>query len=110
MDGEYGALIKPETWSLVPVPPQDHIIGLHWIYKTKRHYDGFIAHYKARLVAAGNQQAERLDFTETFSPVVKQLTISVVLSIALHYGWPLRQLDVNKSFLNGFLDEDVYMR
>ena len=91
-------------------PPQDHIIGLHWIYKTKWHYDGFIARYKARLVAASNQQTERLDLTETFIPVVKKKPIiMVVLSIALHYGWSLWQLDANKAFLNGFLDEDVYM-
>lgn len=95
---------------LVPPPLHANIRGCQWIYKIKKHYDGTIARYKARLVANGNQQAPALDFVETFSPVIKQPTLRVILSLAVHHKWPLRQLDVSNAFLHGVIHEDVYMR
>ena len=76
----------------------------------KHNSDGTIARFKARLVARGNQQTEGVDFTETFSPVLKQPTFRLVLSIALYYHWELRQLDVSNAFLHGLIEEDVYTR
>ncbi|XP_058217151.1 uncharacterized mitochondrial protein AtMg00810-like [Rhododendron vialii] len=101
MAEEFGALVKQGTWSLVPPPSNANIIGCQWIFKIKKHSDGSIARYKARLVANGNQQFEGLDFTETFSPVIKQPTIHVVLSLALHHNWSICQLDVSNAFLHG---------
>lgn len=69
-----------------------------------------MARYKARLVANGNQQAEGIDFSETFSPVIKQPTIRIVLSMAVHYQWSIRQLDVTNAFLHGNIEETVYMK
>lgn len=107
---EYEALIKQGTWDLVPAPSQANVIGCQWIYKIKRNSDGSVARYKARLVANGNQQYEGIDFTETSRPVVKQPTIRVVLSLALHYNWDTRQLDVSNAFLHGIIEEEAYMR
>lgn len=109
MSAEYDALLSQGTWSLVP-PPTANIIGCHWIFKLKKHSDGTMARYKARLVAKDNQQSEGLDFTETFSPVVKQPTLRLVLALAVQFGWSLRQLDVSNAFLHGVINEDVYMR
>lgn len=65
--------------------------------------------YKARLCAKGFHQCAGIDFSETFSPVIKLVTIRVVLSIALANNWDLIQLDVNNAFLHGKLDVEVYM-
>lgn len=71
MNDEYQALVKQGTWNLVPPPLNAHVISCQWIYKIKRHSDGSVAQYKAHLVANGNQQTKGLDFTDTFSPVIK---------------------------------------
>uniref|UniRef100_A0A2N9FJ85 Reverse transcriptase Ty1/copia-type domain-containing protein n=1 Tax=Fagus sylvatica TaxID=28930 RepID=A0A2N9FJ85_FAGSY len=109
MKAEFDALHRQRTWSLVPPPSGQNIIGCRWVYKLKRHSDGSIARYKARLVAKGFHQQAGLDFDETFSPVVKPPTVRIVLSLAAQNRWPLRQLDISNAFLHGFLKEDVYM-
>ncbi|MDV3187721.1 MAG: reverse transcriptase domain-containing protein [Sweet potato little leaf phytoplasma] len=109
MDCEYAALQKNKTWTLVPASPSLNVVGNKWIFRIKRNVDGSIQRYKARLVAKGFHQSPGVDFFETFSPVVKASTIRVVLSLAVSRGWSLRQLDFKNAFLNGTLDEDVYM-
>lgn len=80
------------------------------MYKIKQKSNGSIERFKARLVANGFHQHEELDYSETFSHVVTHLTIHIILSIALHFQWPIRQLDVQNAFLHGTLAEEVYMR
>jgi histone deacetylase 1/2 len=79
------------------------------VFKTKLNSDGSLQRYKARLVAKGFHQRPGIDFSETFSPVVKPFTVRVVLCIAVSKGWSINQLDINNAFLNGKLVEDVYM-
>ena len=85
------------------------MVDYKWVYKLKLHSDGTIARYKARLVAKGFHQQARIDYTETFSPIVKPATVKLILDIAVSFNWPLRQLDISNAFLHGILKE-VYMQ
>ncbi|KAA0052371.1 putative mitochondrial protein [Cucumis melo var. makuwa] len=109
MEEEFEALQKNDTWRLTPQNPNQKIVGCKWVFKIKRNSYGPIARYKARLVAKGFHQTPNIDYNETFSPVVKSITICMLLTIAIMKGWSIRQLDVNNAFLHGNLDENVYM-
>ena len=102
-------MIKNNTWTLVSLPPNRESIGCKWVFRIKENPDGTVNKYKARLVAKGYHQQFGYDYTETFSPVIKPVTIRVILTLALTYGWELKQIDVNNAFLNGLLQEEVYM-
>ncbi|PKU63581.1 Retrovirus-related Pol polyprotein from transposon TNT 1-94 [Dendrobium catenatum] len=110
MSGEYTALQQQHTWSLVPAPPGKPVIGSKWTFKLKLHPNGNIDRYKARLVALGCSQQFGVNFTETFSPVAKMVTIRLLLTVALHHDWPVHQLDVSNAFLHGELTDEIYMK
>jgi hypothetical protein len=109
MNLEFDALFRNSTWTLVPPTPDMNIVGCKWVFRLKRKADGSIDSHKARLVAKGFHQQPNVDFEETFSLVVKPTTIRLVLSLAIFAGWPIRQIDVQNSFLHGWLSEDVFM-
>lgn len=73
--------------------------GSKWVFRIKCLPDGSIDKYKARLVAKGFHQRPRIDFHDTFSPVIKNSTIRIILGTALAQDWPMMQLDVNNAFL-----------
>lgn len=109
MSEEFDAQVVNHTWNLVPLPPSTNVIGCKWVFRTKFLPDGTIHRFKARLVAKGYNQEPGFDYSETFSPVIKSTTIRLVLEVAITRDWSIRQLDVNNAFLQGTLDEDVYM-
>jgi hypothetical protein len=110
MDEEYGALMRNNTWKLVPPRPGINVVDCIWIYKIKQKADGSVDRYKARLVAKGFKQRFGIDYEDTFSPVVKIATVRLVLAVSVSRGWSLRQLNVKNVFLHGVLEEEVYMR
>lgn len=109
MDTEFGALIANGTWTLCPRPPHRKIIRNKWVFRLKQKADRSIDRYKARLVAKGYDQENGIDYTKTFSLVVKPNTIRVLLALAVHFNWPILPLDVSNAFLHGNLIEEVYM-
>nr|KYP50090.1 Retrovirus-related Pol polyprotein from transposon TNT 1-94 [Cajanus cajan] len=109
MQQEYNALMLNHTWDLVSLPSDRKAVGCKWVFRVKENVDGSIDKLKARLVAKGFHQVHGFDFHETFSPVIKPITIRIIITLALTNNWDLFQLDVNKGFLNGNLEETIYM-
>ncbi|XP_019162223.1 PREDICTED: uncharacterized protein LOC109158784 [Ipomoea nil] len=110
MDLEFNALIHNNTWRLVDRTPDMNVVRCKWVFRTKRKADGTVERHKARLVPKGFTQVAGQDFFETFRPIVKPTTVRLLLSLAVSWGWTIRQLDVHNAFLNGNLSETVYMR
>lgn len=109
MREEYDSLIKNDTWKLVERPSSRNIIDNRWVYKVKRNDDESVERYKARLVARGFTQEYGSDYHETFSPVVRFTSIRSILAIAAQRKMHLKQFDVKTAFLNGDLNEVIYM-
>ena len=94
----------------MPRPPGQNVIGSRWVFKVKEKPDGTVDKFKARLVAQGFTQKYSVDYLDTFSPVVKSVTVRLVLAIAVSRGWSMRQLDISNAFLHGDLTETAYMK
>lgn len=109
MKVEYDALQKNNTWSLVKLPSNMQAIGCKWVFRLKENPSDIVNKYKAILVAKGFHQKAGFDYAKTFSPVVKHVTLRIILTIDITNQWPLQQLDVNNAFLIGYLTEEVYM-
>eukprot|EP00261_Vitis_vinifera_P034034 XP_019075277.1 PREDICTED: uncharacterized protein LOC100267868 isoform X5 [Vitis vinifera] len=106
---EIRALEKNENWEVMNLPRGKKLVGCKWIFTVKYKTDGTIERYKACLVAKGFTRTYDIDYTETFAPVAKLNTIRVLLSLAANLDWPLRQFDIKNAFLNGELEEEVFM-
>ncbi|KAF5378035.1 hypothetical protein D9757_011525 [Collybiopsis confluens] len=109
MDAEIEQLNKLNTYKLTQCPPDRVPIANKWVYRVKRDADGKIIRYKARLVAKGFSQIPGIDFDETFAPVVRMETVRLLISIAARYKLRAHVVDVIGAYLNGKLDEEIYM-
>ncbi|MCO6516483.1 MAG: hypothetical protein J6586_08315, partial [Snodgrassella sp.] len=109
MDGEIQSMHDNEVWEEVDLPPGAKVVGSKWLYKIKTDMDGYAHIYKARLVAKGFTQTFGIDYEETFSPVADIRAIRILIAIAAYYDYEIWQMDVKTAFLNGHLDEDIYM-
>ena len=109
MKEEMKSMYDNQVWSLVDQTPGIKPIGCKWVYKLKTDMDGNPQTYKARLVAKGYRQIQGLDYDETFSPVAMVKSIRIILAIAAYHDYEIWQMDVKTIFLNGNLQEDVYM-
>src|ERR1041385_4457501 len=102
---------RTKAWSLVErLDPAEHnIIGTKWIFHNKQDEDGIVVRNKARLVAQGYTQIEGIDFAETYAPIARLESIRVMLAFANFNGILLYQMDVKSDFLNGEIEEEVYV-
>nr|GEU77024.1 retrovirus-related Pol polyprotein from transposon TNT 1-94 [Tanacetum cinerariifolium] len=98
-----------DVWELVSRPDKVMVITLKWIYKVKLDELGGMLKNKARLVAGGYHQEERIDFEESFAPVARLDAIRIFFAYAAHMNMIVYQMDVKTAFLNGILREEVYV-
>ncbi len=110
MEIEMLSMQDNKVWDLVQLPACRKTVGSKWVYKIKTGADGSVQRYKARLVAQGFTQKYGTDFDETFCPVVRQESLRLLIALSVQYGLNLHQVDVTTAFLNGTLEEEVYMR
>ncbi|KAM1221734.1 hypothetical protein ACFX2J_009352 [Malus domestica] len=110
IESELESMEKNKVWELAVLPHGAKSIGCKWVFKTKKDSKGEIERYKARLVAKGYTQQGGIDYTETFSPVSTKDSFRFVMALVAHYDLHLHQMDVKTAFLNGFLEEEIYMK
>ncbi|CAI7770276.1 unnamed protein product [Closterium sp. NIES-53] len=109
MESELKSIEENGTWELVELPEGRKAITSKWLFKIKSDADGKIERYKSRLVAKGYQQKEKVDYKELFASVVKRTTLRTLLAGAAIKGWVVKQMDVTTAFLNGVLEEEIFM-
>ena len=111
MQNEMESLHRNGTWDLVPVPNRKRPVKCKWVYKLKEPVNpDEKPRYKARLVAKGYSQIPGIDYTDIYSPVVKHTSIRVLLGLVAANNYELEQLDVTTAFLNGELEEEIFMQ
>ncbi|GJY34931.1 retrovirus-related pol polyprotein from transposon TNT 1-94 [Tanacetum coccineum] len=109
MQEELNQFKTNDVWCLVPPPKNQTIIGTKWVFKNKLDENGVMSRNKARLVAQGYNQQEGIYFDETYAPVARLESIRILLAYACAHDFKLFQMDVKSTFLNGFINEEVYV-
>ncbi|GJY62294.1 retrovirus-related pol polyprotein from transposon TNT 1-94, partial [Tanacetum coccineum] len=109
MQEELNQFVSNDVWELVPNPMDMTIIGTKWVFRNKLDENGVVSRNKARLVAQGYNQQEGIDYDETYAPVARLESIRILLAYACALDFKLFQMDVKSAFLNGFINEEVYV-
>ena len=110
VNSEIESILQNHTWELVDLPKGSKPLGYKWIFKKKLKADGSIDKYKARLVIKGFRQKQDLDYFDTYSPVTRITSIRMLIAIASILNLEIHQMDVKTAFLNGELEEEIYMQ
>jgi hypothetical protein len=109
MNEELDQIEKHDTWELVPRPKNKNVIGTKWVFRNKLNEDGQVRRNKSRLVCKRYAQIEGIDLEETFAPVFRMEAIQLLLAYAFSKNVKVYQMDVKSTFLNGELEEEVYI-
>ena len=109
MQEELNNFTRNEVWVLKERPQDKNVIGTKWVFRNKQDEHGVVIRNKARLVAKGFAQVEGLDFGETFASVARVEAIHILLAYTSHHNMKLFQMDVKSAFLNGFINELVFV-
>jgi hypothetical protein len=106
---EYQSIMNNDVWDIFMRPDGKFVVTYKWIYKIKHIVEGSIKKHKARFFSIGFSQVEGIDYEETFSPFSRYTSIWTIISLATSMGWRLHQMDVKTTFLNGEIEEEVYI-
>jgi hypothetical protein len=109
MQDELNNFTRNQVWELVERPKNKNVISTKWVYRNKQDEHGIVVKNKARLVAKGYSQVEGLDYGETFALVARLEAIRILLAYASSHKMKLFQMDLNSAFLNGFINQEVYV-
>ncbi|KAL0434302.1 UNVERIFIED_CONTAM: Copia protein [Sesamum latifolium] len=109
MKSEMDSMGSNQVLTLVDPPKGVRPVGCKWVYKRKLGANGEVTAFKARLVAKGYTQRPEIGFEETYSPVAMAKSIRILLAIAAWYDYEIWQMDVKTAFLNGFVEEKIFM-
>jgi hypothetical protein len=109
MKSKMESIYENQIWTLVELPNDRKAVDNKWIFKKKTDDDCNVTVYKARLVAKGFRQIQRVDYDETFSPVMMLKSIRIMLAIVAFFDYEIWQMDVKTAFLNGNIEEELYM-
>ena len=109
VNDEMDSIMSNQTWVLVDLPPRSKPISSKWVFRRKYNSDGSLQTFKARLVAKGFKQRNGIDYFDTYAPVAMLTSIKVLFTIASLNNLYVHQMDVKIAFLNGDLDEEIYI-
>jgi hypothetical protein len=109
MNEEYDSILKNDVWTVVPGPHGKLVVTSKWLYKIKHAADGSIGKYNARFVARGFSQKGEIDYDDIFAPVARYTSIRIIISFGTVFGWKLHQMDGKIAFLNGEVEQEVYI-
>eukprot|EP00253_Pinus_taeda_P019324 PITA_19324 len=107
---EYASIMKNDVWEIMPRPKGKSVVTSRWLYKIKNVANGSVEKFKARFLVWGFSQVEGANYEETFAPIARYTSIRAVISIAAEMGWRTHRMDVNTAFLNGVIQEEVYIK
>ena len=110
MQEELNQFERNKVWKLVPKPKNRSVIGTKWVFRNKMDETGIVTRNKKSLVVKGYSQEERTDFDETFAPIARLEAIRIFLVYDVHANFMVYQMDVKSAFLNGELEEKVYVQ
>eukprot|EP00253_Pinus_taeda_P019595 PITA_19595 len=106
---EYDSIVHNSVWDVVLRPENKSLVSSRWLYKVKQAADGSVEKHKERFVACGFSQVEGIDYDVTFSHVARYSSIKPMLALSAQMGWKIHQMDVKTTFLNGQIEEEVYI-
>jgi hypothetical protein len=109
MTEEYQSIIKNDVWEIVPRPKSKDVVSSKWLFKIKHVVYGSIEKYKAIFVTRGFSQKEGIKYEETFALVARYTSIITIIALVAKMKWKLHQMDVKTAFLNGVIEEEVYI-
>ena len=109
MEEEIKQIEKNKTWSLVPRPEDKNVIGTKWVFRNKLDENGEVKRNKARLVCKGYAQEEGIEYGETFAPIARMEGVRILIVYIAHKGFKVYYMDVKSTFLNGILEEEIYV-